>query len=243
MALGRLGPEAVSAAEALAACVESEDTVLRLHAGLALSRIGPEAVPHVLPLLHSPNEDTVRASATILGRIGESATGALDELQCAAAQSPSPFVRIACWQAISAISGDPGPGLLELIPVLEAEDSGARQACLDAIRESGTAEESIREKVQERFRDPVGVVRGAAALTLARVEPDAKQALPHLLGLLSDDDLDVRAHAAMALAHYGPEASEALEPLGALMSVDAPSLQAVVQAALARIRGEASARD
>jgi HEAT repeat protein len=141
-------------------------------------------------------------------------------------------------QAISAISGDPDVGIPEGVALLECDDPEVRRACLDAIRESGACADVLKEKVCDSLQDPVSAVRRSAVLTLARVEPDAMKAMPHLLSLLSDDDLDVRAHGAMALARYGPEASEALEPLEALMEVDAPHLQAVAVAALARIRGE-----
>jgi HEAT repeat protein len=238
MALGGLGADAAPAVEPLAVCVQSEDPALRLHAGLALGRIGPEAIPHLLPLLQSPDKEAARSAATALGRMGEQAKDALDDLLAVAGQSPSPYVRISCLQAMTSISGDPGAGILETIPLLESEDPGVRCACLDAVRESGTTEKAIREKVCENLQDPAGKVRGAAALTLARVEPDAKESVPLLLTLLSDNDLDVRAHAVMALAHYGPEASVAIEPLEALKSVEASHLQAVVEAALARIRGK-----
>jgi HEAT repeat protein len=240
MALGRLGPEAGSAVEPLAACVQSEDALLRLHAGLALSRVGVEAIPHLRALLHSPNDDTARAAATALGRMGERATEALDALQSAAGESPSPYVRIACYQAITSISGSPDAGLLETLPLLDSEDPDVRRACLEAIREIGPSGDLIREKVRECLQDVVGTVRGAAVLTLARVEPDAGASVPLLLPLLTDNELDVRAHAVMALAHYGPGASEAIEPLEALKGVESPFLQAVVDAALARIRGEGS---
>jgi HEAT repeat protein len=238
MALRKLESDAASATEPLAVCLQSEDPVLRLHAGLALGRIGPEAIPHLLSLLQSPDEGTTRTAATALGHMGEQAKDALDDLLAVAGQSPSPYVRISCLQAMTSISGVPGAGILETIPLLESEDPGVRCACLDAVRESGTTEGAIREKVRERLQDPAGMVRGAAALTLARVEPDAKEAVPLLLTLLSDNDLDVRAHAVMALAHYGPEASGAIEPLEAHKGVAASHLQAVVEAALARIRGK-----
>jgi HEAT repeat protein len=238
MALGMLGPEAGSAAEPLIACLQSEDALLRLHAGLALSRIGVEAIPHLRPLLLSQDEDTARAAATALGRMGEPAAETLDDLKSAAGESPSPYVRIAFFQAITSISADPGSGVLEILPYLDSEDPDVRRACLDAIREIGPSGDPIREKVCERFQDAVGTVRGGAALTLARVEPDAGAAVPLLLPLLWDDDLDVRVHTVMALAHYGPGASEALAPLEALKSVDAPHLRAVVDAALTRIRSE-----
>ncbi|MHC1742004.1 MAG: HEAT repeat domain-containing protein [Syntrophobacteraceae bacterium] len=236
MALARLGAEASPASELLAACVQSEDPVLRLHAGLALSRIGPDAVPHLVPLLHSSNEEVARSAATALGRMGQHAIETREELRSVADQSPSPFVRIACLQAITSLQGDPAAGLLEAAPLLDHEDPEVRKACLVAIRETGSTDAAIREKVSAKLQDPVEMIRGAAALTLARVEPDAKAAVPALIALLSDDDLDVRGHAAMALAHYGPEASEALEPLTALKEVDAPWLLAVAEAALARIR-------
>ncbi len=237
MALGRLGAEAAPAAEVLAACVRAEDSLLQLHAGLALSRIGPSALPHLTSLLDSPNETAARTAATALARMGDQATGALEALQSLAGETPSPEVRISCLHAITAIQGDPASGILEALPLLDAEDPNVRRACLDALRESGVTETAIREKVAEKLQDPVGAIRGTAALTLARVQPDAKAAVPALVTLLSDEDLDVRAHAVMALAYYGSDAADALDPLTALKEVDAPWLQAVVEAALARIRG------
>ncbi len=240
MALGRLGTEAAPAAEPLAACAQAEDSLVQLHAGLALSRIGPSALPHLISLLDSSNETAVRTAATALARMGEQATDALESLQSLAGETPSSEVRISCLQAITAIQGDPATGILKALPLLDDEDPDVRRACLDALRESGVTETAIREKVTDKLQDPVGAIRGSAALTLARVQPDAKAAVPALVTLLSDEDLDVRAHAAMALAHYGPEAAEALDPLTTLKEVDAPWLQAVVQAASTRIRGESS---
>lgn len=237
MALARLGTDALPASESLVACAQSEDALVRLHAGLALSRIGPDVIHHLVSLLQSSNDDGAQTAATALGRMGEQANEAKEALRSAADQSASPYVRIACLQAISSVGGDPAVGLLEALPLLDDEDPEVRRACLDALRASGIPEAAIREKVSEKLQDPVGTIRGTAALTLARVEPDSKVAVPALVSLLSDKDLDVRAHAAMALAHYGPEATEAFEPLAALKEVDTPWLQAVVHAALARIGG------
>lgn len=238
MALGRLGPDAAPAAGPLAASLQSEEPLVRFHAGLALSQIGPQALPHVLPLLKEPDQETVRVAATVLGRMGEAAVDALETLQTTAAQSSSLHARLACLVAVTAISKDPALGINEMLPLLDHEDAALRRACLDAIRESGRQEDPVREKVLERLHDADAIVRAGAALTLARVEPDAKKALPHLLPLLSDDDLDVRTHTAMALAHYGPEAAEATAPLEALFTDDTPELRAVAAAALSRIRGE-----
>lgn len=60
-------------------------------------------------------------------------------------------------------------------------------------------------------RDPQ--VRRQAALVLARIGPDAVDAVPVLTNLLDDPEEDVRKAAARALGQIGPEAAEAVPAL------------------------------
>jgi HEAT repeat protein len=71
--------------------------------------------------------------------------------------------------------------------------------------------------------DPNPLIRYRAARVLARIGPDALEAVPALVRHLNDVDISVRREAARALGQIGPQAAEAVPPLiEALKSDEAP---------------------
>ena len=63
-------------------------------------------------------------------------------------------------------------------------------------------------------------VRAEAAVALAIIGPEAKDAVPELRIALSDPEIDVRAEAAFALGEIGPAAQTAIETLRKLADED-----------------------
>lgn len=67
--------------------------------------------------------------------------------------------------------------------------------------------------LREKLRHPAADVRLRAARVLARIGPEAAEAVPELIGLLDDPDADVRRWAARALGQIGPAAEPAVPGL------------------------------
>ena len=67
-------------------------------------------------------------------------------------------------------------------------------------------------------------VRGSTAGVLCEIGPDAKDAVPALIGALKDDNLVVRASTAIALGEIGPDAKDAVPALSKVLVDDEESL-------------------
>ena len=94
----------------------------------------------------------------------------------------------------------------------------------------------------ELFKDERYETRGLAAEALGRIGPEAKAAVPGLMGLLKDEDKEVRSKAAMALCGiHAPEAKEALRVLIELLRDEDWAFRLTTAQALGRIGSEAKA--
>jgi HEAT repeat protein len=234
-ALGRMSPPAVGAAGPLAACMESDDEVLRFHAGRALGKMGEGAVPFLRPLIHSPKQEVALAALSALLSIGPEAFGALEVLETLEESDPAPGVGLACSAVRARIAGDPAALLETLTALLASEDPRLRTDCLHRMGEMGEAAAPELEAILGGLSDPVASVRATAAVTLARIQADPAQVVPLLSERLDDSEPEVRGAAVMALAHYGARAASALPRLRQMEAAEEPSIRAMAHAAADRI--------
>jgi HEAT repeat protein len=234
-ALGRLSPPAVDAAGPLAACMESDDAVLRFHAASALGKMGEGAVPFLQPLIHKPIQDVALAALSALSSIGPEASGALEELKTLEESAPSPRVGLACCAARARITGEPAVLLEPSAALLASEDPQLRADCLQRMADLGEAAAAELEAILGGLSDPVASVRATAAITLARIQADPVQVVPLLSERLDDSEPEVREAAVMALAHYGPHAASALPRLREMEAEEEAPLQAMARAAAEKI--------
>jgi HEAT repeat protein len=234
-ALARMSPPAVEAAVPLAGCLESEDEVLRWHAGAALGRLGEAAVPCLRPLIFAPGETAMLAALKVLAGIGAEASDALDDLQALDESQPPSRVALACAAAQAGITGDSARFLPILGMHLAGEDPRLREASLQHLADLGEAAMPLLEAITGALEDPHAPVRAAAVVTLARIVVDPAQAVPLLIQRLDDSEADVRGAAIMALAHLGPRAGAALARIRELQGTGEGPLQSMARAAEQRI--------
>ena len=116
------------------------------------------------------------------------------------------------------------------------------KACSDLAKQR-KSKELIAEAVPaliEASRDSNEYVRRAAIPALGDIGPEARQSVPALVGLLSDDeDVQIARSAVYALGKIGPSASAAVEPLIERLRSDDDEIQKAVAWALGVIGAEA----
>src|SRR5206468_4030118 len=101
-----------------------------------------------------------------------------------------------------------------LTALLREPDPRLRLAALDVIESLGPDAAQTAPAVTAALRDCNRFVRWAAARALNRMSPTgAAAAMPGLVRLLADPDLDVDLAAAATLERYGPDARTALPAL------------------------------
>jgi HEAT repeat protein len=211
VALGNIGPGAGAAAPGLTALLRDDDRGLRVEAARALWRIdrGREAVAFVIRACDEKGEQRVRA-VDALGEMGPEAARAVPALR-KALQDPDESARVpialALWRLQRRVEG---PGLV----------SDPRQGALAVLTRL------LREGRPEE--------RWSAAAAVRRIGPEARPAVPALVGCLRDEDPGLREEAADALGAIDPDAGEATAALTNLLGDRSPSVRLAAARALAR---------
>jgi len=233
--LGRLGSEAEPTVVSLSSCMESDDDLLRWHAGFALSKIGAPAFPELKNKLASDNPKTVMAAVQALGWMEKNAVEAVETIE-ALAEKKDPELTIACASALIRITGDPEKGLAMILPILEKGDTALKIIC---IREMGLLSDKAIEgriALMPSISDPDPEIRSETALALARIGHPTPDLVQALIPLLSDKNEDVKANTGIALSVYGSTASPALSALQAMAHGEDPRLCAIARKAIQAIQ-------
>jgi HEAT repeat protein len=177
-ALGRIGPDAMSAVPQLINTLKNwpkasklENDYVRDTAANALVNIGSAAVPKLIEALKMQNVDVRGGAAYALGRIGPRAKAAV-------------------------------PTLIE---ALKASHEYVRSSAADALGRIGPAAKPAVDALIEALRDGAGEVRSGAAYALGQLGD--KKAIPVLINSLQDQHEHVRGSAASALVRIGPAAT------------------------------------
>jgi HEAT repeat protein len=210
--LGTIGPAAAPSCMELCRAMTTPDDALRFEASYALGQIGAASAPWLQRMLQFSDPAVQGAAVDGLGWVGPPAGPAVPYIQALGA-SPVVKLRHACAAALVKITGDPGAGVPILQRDLRDPDPAVRRSALERIGECQAGGQRAMSDVFGCLRDPVGGVRGAAALTLPKVGADPGQAVPWISMLLQDPETVARANAIMALAVYGPPARSALQAL------------------------------
>ena len=187
-------------------CVSAAEPAVRSAAIEALWRHRRSDVAELSGWFADPDVDV---RLTVVG--GLTSVDALSELDAAAAD-PAQLVRIAVAKGIAAV-GDPR-GAVTLIGLARDADPLVRAAALTGFAHTGCGAEASAIAASA-IGDPAWQVRQGAAIALAVADPEI--AAPHLISMVTDDNLDVRKAAVRALAERIAERPEVATALRSAM--------------------------
>jgi HEAT repeat protein len=247
-ALAKIGPEARAAVPALIAALKprkgnGSGELIRLHARLALARIGAPAVPALIEALQDKKEGVAPLAGEALAWVLPPAKQAVPALRAALRNDRThaavyarslgqlgPLARPALpdlmdlltdaatrYEAAAALGNiDPqqaDKAVPLLIKDLQGEDEKQRQAAVLVLARFGPAAQPAADVLVTLLRD-----RLLTQLEISALSEIWSHAIPSLAGLLEDPQGEIRQRAVLALGQIGPEARAALHPLIAALS-------------------------
>jgi HEAT repeat protein len=115
LALAEIQPKESTTIAFIANMMKEHDSFVRCSAGLALSQIGPPAVPSVAQLLDEDNSHVVKIAIQVLKNIGPSADSTIPKLKHLL-QNRDPEVRRDAAEAITVITRRVGKGAKQEVP-------------------------------------------------------------------------------------------------------------------------------
>ena len=223
MALAKIGTEAKKVVPALIETLVDDDFRIRRSAAGALGKIGPgaaAALPKLIEMLKDQDENSLvrQYAATALARIGPRSKGVEAGL-VEALSDENPKVHEAAVRALIEINpgeeeaDGAGPILPALIRKLKDGDFAARQSALRELGNMGRPAVPDLISVLKNTNEPV--VRQYAAMALARIGPEAMNAVPTLTEVLGDkrEEVEIRRLAATAVGMIGPNARAGIPAL------------------------------
>ncbi len=243
LALGKF-PDAASRVVPIAmANLADEDLTVRYAAAGALGMLGPAAVPAEAAIRGVQRETTdeflkaecawVRARMHPNDR--ELQQQAVEALIGAMQQGP-PRLRIGAARALVELNADPEVVLPALSSALTAAEPEMVQNAVEALADLGPT-------VVPRVRRAISIenLRSPALAVLAQLGPQAADAVPEVIGLLTADAEPVRQQALLTLAAMGPKAQSAVAAVAGLLADKSPELRSAAAYALGSIGPPAQA--
>jgi hypothetical protein len=201
-------PDASAAVRELAERLGDEAEILGLGAAYELGLRGEAAVPALIEALRAEAPAVPRNAAYAFNRIGEAAVPAL----LAAARDADPQVRARALDILGDMGSSAAGAVPGLIAALRDESEDARRRAAEALGTAGQKGTDLGGPLGEVLQcDESGEVRRNAALSLARLGPQAAEAAPALAQGLTDENHYVRGFSVHALSRIGTsEATAAL---------------------------------
>ncbi len=169
--------------------VETKDPFPTKQLWTLASRLPTRAQKFLLPRLHPPQADRIRAvAAQWLGILGHDATPAVPIL-ARALHDPNETL---CWSAATALGRIGTSSLPALIAALQSRKKPAQEAATFAVAFLGPAGAPAIPALVRNLRDPDPQIRAASASTLGQIGAPAKAARQELNRLAEDNDAAVR---------------------------------------------------
>jgi HEAT repeat protein len=215
----------------LVTAVNAADERARLVAMDSLGLLGEKAaaaVPTLVTALKDPSAAVRSHAAQALGAIGAPAKPAVPELATLIAD-PDKVVRREAVEAIGRIHPGADVSVPLLTKLIENADPQTRHAAITTLAEQGQAAVPLLIKALAQKQAAYW-----ACLVLARIGPDAKEAVPALTALIDDQRPEVRREAILALAEIGDAAAPAIPRI--LKALDDPHAKTAAVFALGQFR-------
>jgi len=220
--LADLGPRAAAAVPQLITALRHPDAEVRWHASRALEAIGPAAAtaaPALVKALKDKDPQVRAHAAHALGYIGDKADVTITALAAGLTDS-DPQVRRASVGAIGRLSPGPKVTIPLMVKVLEDARPEVVLPALQTLAEGGAdAVPGLIEALHHKQG------RYWASVVLAEIGPPAKAAVPELIKLLDDKELEVRMQAILALGSIGSAAKSAGPAVGKLLNDSTPAIR------------------
>lgn len=197
--LEALGPKAAEAVPALIAVLDTKNEDVRLSATMALGKIGQPAVAGLSKAIKSPDEDVRFYAVWALAFVGPPATGATPVVVEALTDKSAQVRRKAAY-ALGRIDADPKLAVGPLIAALEDSNEDVRQAALAVLPKMG---EAAVPPLLQAVKGDKAALRLMAVKALGEMGPPAAAAIPELKALLLATDKGTAEPAASALAGIG----------------------------------------
>ena len=203
--LEAMGPKAAEATSALVGLFSTKNEDVRLHAALALGKIGKAAIEPLTAALGDSDADVRFYAAWSLAFNGPAAKSAAPGLLKALGDKSDAVRRKAAY-ALGRIDPEPGAAVTALIALLTDANPDVRGAAQSALAAQGSA---AVPKLVALLSDKL-VVRDPAIAALAEIGPGAAAAIPKLKEFMLHPEMGAAAPAGAALAKIGAAAIPAL---------------------------------
>jgi HEAT repeat protein len=218
-ALGKIGLEAKESIPNLIRLIGDKDNKVQLAALESTGNLGSdakEAIPSLTELLRDDTKNEVLvATIKTLGKMGVESKATVPELTVLF-RNKDLKIRQTAAIALAKI-GEPNEVIPELITQLRSNDKNERQAAANALM--GMGNKGIYA-LNEMLDDKDWQVQNIVIETLGITGPEAKIAVPRLIGLLSSKNVQIRLRAAQTLGDIGPEAQAAIPELEKMLLFD-----------------------
>jgi HEAT repeat protein len=213
----------------------------------------PEAVPFLLPLLNSPDEELQSAAIGALGRIGPEAAPAVPAL--VALLGLRTLHTTGIIDALGRIGKAANPAVPSLLNIVNGSASmgatppgwaGDRQnallAAIRALGHIGNASPKVLTALRRQLtKDDIAIMQGQPLQSAVRLTAlqslilllgESRELLPDLLRALENDSWEVRAQAALAIGDVPGDRRQAVEPLTAALTDESAYVRSAVALAL-----------
>lgn len=196
--LGLIGAESIPA---LTAALDSEDDFIRKNATHGLTRIQghPEkTLPLLVRMLGDKNQDV---RSVVMGSFEEAKKEVAPFLRNGL-NNQNEVIRALCATILATMNEVDSSVIKALAEGADHSNADVRRYAAEGLGHVGEAGVPILIK---SLADTDGLVRFAAASSLAEIGPSAKAAVPALIKALKDEDEKIRGFAAMALGKIRSE--------------------------------------
>ncbi len=230
--LGVLGEKAGPAVPALVTALSRAEDEVRERAARELGSIGPAAaaaVPALVKKLSDEKPEVRGYAAYALGRIGDGSDAVIEGLSQAAFDR-APVVRRAALRALRRLNPPQEKVMPLVLKILEQGDATVIAPALQTLAEQG---EAALPRLCQALKHEQACYW--ACLALAELGPKAAPAVPHLKGVLQDEEPEVRMQALAALGEIGPAAQPVVPEIIAALNDEAGGVRYAAAYALGRI--------